>query len=702
MKLSHIAISNYRSLRDFSVRLDRFVCIVGKNNSGKSSILQCLTLFASGRKLAVTDYYDATLPIRIELSLTDVDAADLAAITDDEHRRRIASLLDGGTLRLVRRYDANAGKSSMQVVQRVPREERLRPRNVDELVKGKSRGELRAAAVERIPEVDSVLATAPTQADVKTAVEAYVAALTPDQLEESDQPLPTGLDKSITPLLPEVIYIPAVKDVTDEIKTTESATFGKLLGILFDAIEHEFGDIEEQLQGLQRKLSRVTEDGRVIDARLPKVKLIEETIERFIQENFTDVTLQISVPAPELRTVLNSAEITANDGYTGPIASKGDGLKRIVTFAILRSYAEFRDAGLEQAAAGSAVRPRYLLLFEEPELYLHPSAQRQLFNALSVFAKDHPVIVTTHSPTFVSADSTKLFVKLYKRQVDGQAPAADKCIVNLNDLSIREQLQLIVHHNNEAALFCDEVLLVEGDSDYVAISHLLELFRPDLISSATHVSVVRVGGKQSMSRYKTFFDLFGVRTHALCDLDALTNGFGKLGPSAESAKVRGQLMERLDAVGAAEHVRASSVADVREGGDGLSLYRTAIEQHKAWQSDAGRLDDLIAALDRLFERVYGPLRYATLTNSDDAEVARLKGDLIARLREEDIYILSRGHLEDYYARAVAGSDKVERAISFRGACTNVQDLDQLPSIQGCPTATEEFAAIFARLHTNSL
>ena len=53
-----------------------------------------------------------------------------------------------------------------------------------------------------------------------------------DEKTAADQVLPTGIDKSIEPMLPDPIYIPAVKDLADDIKTTESTPFGKILAIL--------------------------------------------------------------------------------------------------------------------------------------------------------------------------------------------------------------------------------------------------------------------------------------------------------------------------------------------------------------------------------------------------------------------------------------------------------------------------------------
>src|SRR5699024_252864 len=141
------------------------------------------------------------------------------------------------------------------------------------------------------------------------------------------------------PLLPEVIYIEAVKDASAEAKTTDAATFGKLLKILLDEVAEEFGDLEKEFQRIQRKLSRHTaQDNTLHDDRLDEVKFIESKIEEFVQESFPDVALRMDVPAPELRTILSSAELRIDDGHEGPISSKGDGLKRTVAFAILRAY----------------------------------------------------------------------------------------------------------------------------------------------------------------------------------------------------------------------------------------------------------------------------------------------------------------------------------------------------------------------------
>ena len=44
-------------------------------------------------------------------------------------------------------------------------------------------------------------------------------------------------------------------------------------------------------------------------------------------------------------------------------------------------------------------------LIEEPETFLHPSAQEDLLNAFRDLSSDNQIIITTHSPVFAGATS---------------------------------------------------------------------------------------------------------------------------------------------------------------------------------------------------------------------------------------------------------------------------------------------------------
>ncbi|MCU0595604.1 MAG: ATP-binding protein, partial [Desulfobacterota bacterium] len=46
--MTRLRIENYKGLREIDIPLSRFVCLIGENNTGKSSVLQALSLFFSG------------------------------------------------------------------------------------------------------------------------------------------------------------------------------------------------------------------------------------------------------------------------------------------------------------------------------------------------------------------------------------------------------------------------------------------------------------------------------------------------------------------------------------------------------------------------------------------------------------------------------------------------------------------------------
>jgi len=64
-----------------------------------------------------------------------------------------------------------------------------------------------------------------------------LSSLGEEELEMVEGPLPSGMAPSITALMPEPIYIPAVKNLADDMKTTQSTSFGRLLGLLLEDME---------------------------------------------------------------------------------------------------------------------------------------------------------------------------------------------------------------------------------------------------------------------------------------------------------------------------------------------------------------------------------------------------------------------------------------------------------------------------------
>lgn len=679
VKLTSILIENFRAHTRTELPLSSFGCLIGENNAGKSSILHALHFVLKGsppNKLVGTDFHDIKKPIRVELVLDDIDGEDLARISDSSQRQSVENVLKNGQLILVRTATYGAKiTTSLQRMESQPKDERWSLKILNESMTGKKNPELREIAITQIPELDEFLLDKPSMTTIREKREVLIAALPEEEMELQDTAIPTGISTALAPLLPEVIYIEAVKDASAEVKTTDAATFGKLLKILLDEVADQFSDIEEEFQKIQRKLSRHSlPDGSWKDDRLDEVKFIESTIEGFVQESFPGVALHMDVPAPELRTILSSAELRIDDGHEGPISSKGDGLKRTVAFAILRAYTSLREDGFKAGESEKKMRPSYLLLFEEPELYLHPRAQKQLFAALAKFSIDHPVVVTTHSPTFFNADATATFTKLRKRE----SPDTGVHTVSIDlkgQLSDRDAFQLICHENNEAALFARVVVLVEGDSDVLVFPHLAKLLNPSWDHTEHNIVFIRTGGKGSISRYRTFFAHFEIDVHAIADLDALIDGFHHLSATPDARQLHESLSNHvakaLPLIATPPNSKkAKSLARQRTAGE---LWGEAQEIFASWEK-GGTLDDpeiLQNILAQIFDMARTPEKLSVL-RMDDRDTAMHLDALLEQLSLEQVHVLRRGDLESYYGGVTARSEKIESATKL---CAETPDLE---------------------------
>jgi len=716
MRLAHLSVTNYKALRDVRIPLSRFGCLIGENNSGKSSFLQALSLFFSGSKLVASHFFDESKPIRIAVTFEDVGETDLARLAE-EHRTRVAGIVKNGRLVLVRAYGTD-GKSAVLYNTLTPTDTRFSADGIAALVKGQRAGQTFVnKVVQAFPELDGGVDTSMNQDAVKQKIQELADSLPDDQKMAADQVLPTGIDKSIEPMLPDPIYIPAVKDLADDIKTTEGTPFGRILAILLSAVEAKLPEAQKLFEELNSKLNRVQQpDGTVVDGRLDEVKLIESTVEKYVRESFADVALRITIPPPELKTVFSSARIYANDGVDGLIDSKGDGLRRATVFSILRSYVELKaklaPAAVEEAAPATDARPQvepapasYLLLFEEPELFLHPKAQHILFDALRVFAKEHHVLVTTHSPMFFGPGATETFIKL--RRVSDAAVASKPFTqvqpVDLSDMKAKDQFQIICFENNNAAFFADTVVLVEGDSDYLLMPHIARTLDPSWDVAQVPVLFARITGKGNIRRYREFFTRFGVRVPVIADLDLLVNGFDHIVPDETVKAARDSLLARVDELIVpdtdGDEPTGRDARDAHDSGELRGLWQRVRQRQAELQADTCTQDDLNDAVEAFFAWQRKSDRLAVLQNSNDGHLLQLKWRLLEMLRAVDVYVLSRGGIEQYYPGTITGGDKPSRAQDFCAKVANREALldccgEQEFERDGVQVREKEFSLIF--------
>jgi len=667
MLFTSIKIENYKSLKEAEVKISDFTCIIGENNAGKSTFIQALLLFIKGNKLKKDDFFDSTKDILITVVLENILNEDLERL-EETHRKKLEKFIIDGKLKLARRYSHTDYASKLRNVMLVPKLEKFNKDKIDEYLKGKKKDDIQDTLKTIYHELDEEkIKSISTQKAAKELIQEYIDNMPDDKKEEKDIPLESGFDNTIKALFPEPIYIPAVKDLSDDMKTKESASFGKLLNILLDVIEDDLTEAKEVFENLRKKLNKTfDEEGNLVsDDRIPKVKEIETTIQKNLNETFKNVSIELEVPPPEIKTILSSATIIADDGVRGSVENKGDGFKRAITFSILRSYVELSHSkDWQKEEQKNKQKDKFLFLFEEPELYLHPNAQNILFEALALIAKKNQILVTTHSPLFFAPNETKTFIKI-KKNIEADKPYSNAKYIDLSDMSLKDKFQIISFETSNHAFFANKIVLVEGDSELIVLPHIAKLINPEYDFKNKSISLIKTGGKGSFKRYKEFFKNFDIAIYLIADLDILIEGFSQLETNENSKEIHSKLMDTIS-----KEVKAITLPKTKK-------YKNELDKDKAKSlyeelKEARQKNDnekTIKSLEQIFSFEKNGVKLEALKNNQDAKI-----DLLKQLWEENIFILSQGDIESYYPKDISKQDKPSMAQEF---CQKIDEKEDL-------------------------
>lgn len=162
--------------------------------------------------------------------------------------------------------------------------------------------------------------------------------------------------------------------------------------------------------------------------------------------------------------------LTLSDGSTDiPIESWGSGTQN-QTMILMALFRAKQISDLESSA--SKITP--ILVIEEPESFLHPSAQGEFGHLIQTLAEEFKVqvIVTTHSQYMLSTDRPECNI-LLERQRAERGKLRETHIVDTAGERWMEPFALALGLDNEhfrpwrSALFsgAESILLVEGDTD---------------------------------------------------------------------------------------------------------------------------------------------------------------------------------------------------------------------------------------------
>lgn len=228
-----------------------------------------------------------------------------------------------------------------------------------------------------------------------------------------------------------------------------------------------------------------------------------------------------------LQIIVNEKDI----GLKFQASQLGMGAQASITVAILKAYSEIKLGGENP------------IFIDEPELFLHPQAQRNFYKILRKLTndKDIQIFYTTHSPYFLSLEYFDEIFLVRKTKDKGTYIRNANAEEFLNDWAIRyskdisddvkrrKELEKLRLHYKEAyeqtsdsmasteAFFAKKIILVEGDSEALLLPFFFNKINFDWVKE--RITIVKCGSKNEIDRFYRLYTELGIPCFVIFDGD---------------------------------------------------------------------------------------------------------------------------------------------------------------------------------------
>jgi len=505
MKLRKVNIKGFRSIRDITFEINDFLCFVGQNNHGKSNIFQALNLFfSSGTKGIIPGIFfrcptGKECEVVIEAKFEDLSQAELEKLrpwTVDE------------VFTVSKKYWIEDGKPqvSYEALMKIPKDEWLR----EDFENYSDRSVVSGLPISKfLPESGRISKQA-----YKEAIEKYIEAYPDIEHIEERRVNPAGYKQVLDGYLPEFHLVPAVRDVTEETKTSGATLLSRLLNVIISRIARQnpaFKNLEETFQEIKI----------MIEGKTPEEKLVEITeLEEKLRHELGpwDVGLSIGVEAPDIERVFQlGTSITLDDGIPTGVDEKGHGLQRYLIFALMRVWAA--EAMRAQAEEDREIRERSnIFAFEEPELFLHPQMCRATYESLKQISNTDQSLICTHSPHFIDMEDYRHIVIVKKMDLE-IGTKVQRIERELFEDERKRQFNMVRFFNPDRneLFFARKVVLVEGATEKT----VLPLLGRRIGCFDHKVSIIDCGSKFNLALFIDVLNAFRIPYLVIHDEDPI-------------------------------------------------------------------------------------------------------------------------------------------------------------------------------------
>ncbi len=496
-EISKLHIKNFRGIKDFELEIpNQQPCfLIGANNSGKSTVLAALALVLKGGGLHQyqveeydffhSNYYKIAEEFNILMEFSSDMPDYLPAVQGVGDPITVNGVLVKGKVVSDNRFDyrhllIDPEKKPITYSTRTPLKGKKKERFADH-------GLGWHQPYARLDEIRGYLPE--------------VWYLKPDNLWKSLYDWRTGPLKRLASILTKKFLEHEWEFEFDDKKRKMPETMERVYGFFKSAVA-EFPFWKEDLKPrLEHTLSEYI--GRDAGIELnPNIQRIEDWVSQQLALAF-------------------SAEA---DCALTPMHRMGDGWQSLVRLASLEVLSDMAESATENT----------LILYEEPETYLHPHLRRKLRDVLEKLSKKGwTILCSTHAPEFISFNRQQRVTRLWRYKDD-----VIKGEISSERIPDAVKFQeLIDERGNQELLFANKVIFCEGKDDYFAVKLYSDKKGVDLDGKS--VTILDVGGAGNIPLYSKIAKELKIPWCALTDEDIQDDGSVK--PATE--QIRNELKD---------------------------------------------------------------------------------------------------------------------------------------------------------------
>lgn len=444
MNITKLKIKNYKSIKDSGEITvdDKIMSFIGQNNAGKSAILDAIQcVFPSVKKTVIRSDFHKGTHDNVEIIIW------FNGVTDEYLEEKLfGDAISKLVAKAKKLEDESAEETKIEAARK--KIEETREQKLSE-----------AKETYQVKDAVMCIKLVVTNTD-RIGTKYYVDIDSVKEIKESE----------IKKILPILKVIPAIRDPKNESTAGTNSYLKELIAMLDDDMATNIS-ISGNETVSYRQLNEI-----IAEESAKRCQSISNSITGYYNEaigvNDFEVIVSSDVNISKGTTYYTKI-LDKSTNIESDILSCGTGYQSMIILSILEAYVELAQKKTE-----------YILIIEEPEVYLHPSLQRKMIDTLLMISMNNQVIFSSHSPITVGKMERNQ-IKLVKREA-GEATVSDITVSDvIRELGIRADDILV----NKGIIF------VEGQDDKVVIEYILNRIHP---GASDEINVLIAGNCENL------------------------------------------------------------------------------------------------------------------------------------------------------------------------------------------------------------